>query len=193
MSFISSAKLVELVQRADPSGQMQVRIVDTNSLVLGTDPFNPTTSVSFSSEAVHPLTVARSEPPPVNQPTASTTPVTRARRSRRSYMYLLDFRGKTTECRSLPELLAEGLKAIEGYRPGTLDKLSEMKPRTKRIVARNASLLFEQKALAEKYSEPLGNGWWFGTNNSANETQMWLQRAAQIAGLVWNKEISTSL
>ncbi len=39
----------------------------------------------------------------------------------------------------------------------------------------------------------LGPGWWFGTNNSADETLTWLRRGADLAGLEWGKDITTSI
>jgi hypothetical protein len=69
------------------------------------------------------------------------------------------------------ELLAESLKAIELSRPGTLEKLSHIKPKSKRIVSHVKKALFDSKHLSEGYGAKLLNGWWYGTNNSAQETK----------------------
>jgi hypothetical protein len=193
LSFTSTTKLAELIDAADPQRTMQVRILNANQLALGTDPLNPTKIIDLSNETVRSIS---SENSVEEGPTSAPAPVSRGpttRVSRQSGKYLLDMKGQTTECRSLKELLSTGLKALEKSHPGTLDKLSQIKPRTKRIVARNADSLFDQPELVENYAEELVNGWWFGTNNSADETITWLRRGAEIAGLAWGKDFSTSL
>jgi hypothetical protein len=107
--------------------------------------------------------------------------------------YWLAIRGKRIECESLKELLAEGLKAIERTKPGTFDNLSRIRGRSRRIVARDANQLFDKPHLVKEYAEPLINGWYYGTNNSARETNVWLQRAAECAGLAWGVDFTTNL
>lgn len=97
------------------------------------------------------------------------------------------------ECGSLRELLGESLKALEGARPGTLDKLSHIKPKSKRIVSHDKKALFDSEHLSEEYGAKLLNGWWYGTNNSAQETNTWIERAAGCAGLKWGKDVRTSI
>jgi len=60
-----------------------------------------------------------------------------------------------------------------------------IKSRTRRIVARDPSHLFDKQHLSEDHSERLIDGWWYGTNNSASQTRAWLQRACSCAGLKW--------
>jgi hypothetical protein len=145
---------------------MFVRVLSANKLAIGADPFHPTNVIDLSKELV----------------------------SRQSGKYLLDISGRTIECTSLRELLAEGLRALEKYKPGMLEQLSVIKPRTKRIVARDPARLFDQQELVANYAERLGvDGWWYGTNNSADETNAWLRRAAELAGLSWGKDVSTTL
>jgi hypothetical protein len=81
----------------------------------------------------------------------------------------------------------------EEAQPGTLDKLSLLKQRTKRIVARTPKHLFERDHLTEKCSDQLIDGWWYGTNNSARETKEWLKRACSCSGLNWQDNFKTSL
>jgi hypothetical protein len=103
-------------------------------------------------------------------------------------------KGKRTECRSLKELLALALLSIEKAAPGTFHKLTHVKPRSRRIGARNPKDLFDKQHLAKDYAEKLGKeGWYFGTNNSAAETGNWLQPASEIAGLKWGEQFKTSL
>ena len=90
-------------------------------------------------------------------------------------------------------MLSEGLKAFERHKSGTLEKLSNISPRSKHIVARDRYTLFNNTELSENYSEVLIDDWWYGTNNSAQETEAWLRRGAELCGLKWDKDITTSL
>ncbi len=187
VSFISAAKLVELVQSANKGGEMFVRVVSGNRLALGNDPMLPTISIDLSREKVGPYSEAK-----VAVPEPAADPVV-ARASRRSGDYWVEVRGNRIECGSLKELLAETLKAIEVTAPGTLEKLSHIKPRSKRIVSHDKKALFDLEHLSEEYGAKLANGWWYGTNNSAPETKTWLKRAVGCAGLKWGKDVRTSL
>jgi hypothetical protein len=145
--------------------------------------------IDLSKELVRPFSLDET-----NGKASSAETTKPPRMSRQSGKYLLDINGRTMECTSLRELLAEGLRALEKYKPGMLEQLSVIKPRTKRIVARDPARLFDQQELVANYAERLGvDGWWYGTNNSADETNAWLRRAAELAGLSWGKDVSTTL
>ncbi|MGA3399416.1 MAG: hypothetical protein ABSC95_09355 [Acetobacteraceae bacterium] len=195
VSFIAASKLVELLTAANVRRDMHVRVLTANQLALGVDPLHPTSVIDLSKEVIRALfqgeSEATAEPPPPPSP-APARPTTSGRVSRQSGKYLLAVRGQTIECTSLKHLLAEGLRTLESYQNGTLDKLSRVKPRTKRIVARDPANLFDQTELSEKYSEKLIDGWWFGTNNSAAETNAWLERACSLAGLEWGKDFTVT-
>ena len=91
------------------------------------------------------------------------------------------------------DLLAGGLRALQEARPGTLEKLSHIKPRSRRIVARHPKDLFDKDHLAQEYAVKLSDGWYYGTNNSAQETNAWLERASSCAGLKWGAEFKTNM
>lgn len=184
MTFIKASKLSDLLKSA--GGDLHVCILTPNQLALGVDPLNPTSVIDLSQEALLPM---RGKPPV----TEASTPEPKFRSSRSTGRYLIKFKGKMIECRSLKEMLAEGLKAIESHKPGTLEKLSTIKPRTKRIVAHEPKHLFEEPELVKKYSDRLMNGWWYGTNNSAGETKTWLKRACELAGLTWGRDFDADL
>jgi hypothetical protein len=59
--------------------------------------------------------------------------------------------------------------------------------------ARGSKLLFDRDDLAKNYAEKLNEGWFFGINNSANETNTWLERACSCAGMTWGQKFKTSL
>src|SRR5438876_11413595 len=102
-------------------------------------------------------------------PQALTPEAGDSKTSRRSGDCWFEIKGRRIDCRSLKELLSGGLRALEEARPDTLEKLSHIKPRTRRIVARDPKQLFDREHLAELHSEPLIDGWSYGTNNSAAE------------------------
>jgi hypothetical protein len=184
ISFISASKLAELLGAADKQHDMHVRVLTTNQLALGVDPLHPTTVIDLSKEVVRSLT--GDDEAAVGPPSGIPSPTRRP--SRQTGNYPMEILGQRVVCISLKHLLSEGLKRIEAHQQGTLDKLSRVKKRTKRIVARDRAGLFDKVKLQEKYSEKLTDGWWFGTNNSADETKAWLQQACYIARLEWGKD-----
>jgi hypothetical protein len=180
VSFIESGRLISLIRKADPNGKLKCVIRD-GRLALGSDPFNPEWFVDLSTEAVEGF----NRPPATDEKSGEEkTPV-----SRRSGSYAVELRGRKISSTSLKLLLRDALVAIESTSPGTLEKLSHIKPYSKRIVARDPSLLFESSHLSDEFSEKLVHEWWFGTNNSAQEVRAWLERAATCAGLTWGRDL----
>jgi hypothetical protein len=198
LSIIGSAKLAKLLTQADPTKSMYVRVLSSNRLALGTDPLKPTLVVDLSREAITPFAESKISEGSGAGNTLESSPDLREgvtlRGTRRSGDYWFEIKGRRANCHSLKELLANALLAIERATPGTLEKLSHVKPRSRRIVSRDPRLLFDKPHLARDYAERLGTiGWFYGTNNSANETNAWLQRACEIAGLKWHEQFKTSL
>lgn len=197
ISFIRASKLVDLVKEADARHEMHVRLIGANRLALGVDPLRPTHIIDLSNERVGPYDSSDS----AGIPEVPFSPFTvepqqksdNVKIMRRSGDYWFEINGSREECMSLKELLSGGLRALEQARPGTLEKLSNIKLRTRRIVARDRNELFDRAHLTKEYSEKLTDGWWFGTNNSANETNAWLRRACSCAGLKWGEKFKTSL
>jgi hypothetical protein len=198
MSFIAAAKLVELLATADAQRNMYVRMLDTDRLAIGVDPFRPTQVIDFSKEQIGPWAPgelnAVSQQYNVSSPaSAPVDNIEGPRITRRTGAYWFEIAGRRVECSSLKDLLAEGLRALEGACPGTFEKLSLMKPRSRRIVARDPKDLFDKGHLTQRYAERLVDGWWYGTNNSNPETNTWLQRACSCSGLKWDEDFKTSL
>jgi hypothetical protein len=201
LALLSSPKLVDLVRSADPHGEMCVTILNDHSLALGTDPLKPSTVIDFSSEEVRSYT---NSPTGSGMATAveslSADPALRTgamhayqRTTRNLGIRWFELNGDRTECGSVKGLLLKGLRSIETQYQGTIEKLSHIKKRTKRIVARDRNDLFEDPKLVKKYSEPLLDAWWVGTNNSSAEVEAWLKQAVSMAGLQWGKDFRTSL
>jgi hypothetical protein len=188
---ISASKLAELLRTADQQKTMYVRVLSASRLGLGTDPDRPTLTLDLSKERIGPY----NRPGPDHTDIqfgdgAQTLPPngTAAKLTRRSGDYGLEIKGRRVSCRSLKEMLSEGLRALEAAAPGTVEMLSNIKARSRRIVARDPNHLFDKQHLTKKYAEQLMPGWWYGTNNSARETEGWLQRACSLAGLEWGRD-----
>lgn len=190
-SYMHTKKLTQLLTEADPSGDHAVWI-QNDRLVLGRDPHNPIKIIDFASEEVCTMKGGGGVAT-VGEVLSAPSPLISTRSTRTTGRYQIELKGIATECRSLKEVLAEGLKALEKLHRGTLDKLTTIKPRTKRIVARDAKSLFDQDELVQRYAEKLMDGWWFGTNNSADETNRWLKRGCELAGLQWGKDFIVRL
>lgn len=198
-TFMPAPKLGAMLS-SDTCRNMVIWVLDVNRLVLGTDPLRPTQVIDFQEEKIGPYNqVGRpqpAEPPGTRLPvTPSTVPpnVNRPKLSRRSGDYWFEINGHRTACGSLKEVLSGGLRALQEARPGTLEKLSHIKPRSKHIVAHDPNHLFTNPELVKTCTERLVNGWWYGTNNSAPETNRWLERACQMSGLRWGVDFKTSL
>ena len=189
LSYTPTSTLVDLLKMADPNGTMYVRVQSDSTLVLGTDPLKPSKVIDLSGESVAPYATsgaAGSQPSKVTR-RADVRP------GRRSGDYWFEVEGERVWCGSLKELLAKALLRLERIRPGTLDNLSRIRGRNRRIVARDPDGLFTKPHLVQDYAETLGNGWYYGTNNSARETNVWLKRASECATLEWDTEFRTSL
>jgi hypothetical protein len=186
LAFIQASKLIDLLRSADKRGEMYVRVMSANRLALGADPMNPTTSIDLSKELVGPFaksTAGVPEPEPQSSPKSA----------RRSGDYWFEIKGKQKKVSSVRELLGEALRGMEAHSPGTLEKLSYIRPKKKRIVSRDKKALFDSEHLVDKFAEKLMNGWWYGVNNSTVETENWLKRACECAGLKWGESFRTSL
>jgi hypothetical protein len=183
VSLIKTQRLRELLQSADPTGEMFAQILPDGRLGLGSDPFRPEVGIDFGAERA--LQISAEGLPSQQQP--AELPRQRGRPA-----YDFELRGQVIRSGSLKEVLRHGLLAFERMVPGTLEKLSLIKPRSKRIVAHDRNDLFESRNLTKDFSERLDADWWFGTNNSAQETRAWLERAAACSGLDWGRDCSTN-
>jgi len=189
-AIIRASKLVELLTQADASRTLNVKIIDGNLLGLGVDPSRPTYKIDLSNELLD--RCANDDPAEIEE-LKHTAISGDATVSRRSGIYWFELMGQRIDCHSLKTLLSKALITLESIRPGTLEKLSRIKPRTRRIVARDRHDLFEQGHLVKQFSAPLSEGWWYGTNNSALETKTWLKKACRCARISWDAEMKLSI
>ena len=190
ISYLRTAKLAELLSQANKQVCQDIWLHE-GRLVLGVAPDQKIFWVNFAEECLSSFNGPTTTSDIVGVLQASDKkPEQRLRPFRASGKYELLFRGESVPCRSLREGLAEGLRRLELAKPGTLEKLSQIKGRTKRVVARLPSDLFTDAALVETYSEELMEGWWFGTNNSADETRKFLEQGCNLAGFEWLKDVA---
>ena len=87
---------------------------------------------------------------------------------------------------SATQLLVEGLNLVEDAVPGTLDKFTQRKGRSKRAVAKTREELYDVPH-PSSHSQQLKSGFFVATNNKDSEARGYLQQAVEIAGLHWGK------
>jgi hypothetical protein len=181
---------VELLHAADPKGVMYVKILTTTQLGIGANPLQHSSVIDLAREeirsaAAEPLTAVDD----ADSRVAPTVSPPSQRQPRRTGKYLLSFKGTDYDCLSLKHMLAEFLKAAEKHHPGTLENLSHVQPRTKKIVARNRSDLSNVPEKLDEFAEELMPGWWYWTNNSADETVSWIKRGCTSAHLRFDHDV----
>jgi hypothetical protein len=173
--YMSSDNLVGLIKSIDPNGEMFVSVLGSERMIIGKDPLKPTYVIDFSKEVVAPLD-------PTDEPVEQNM-------DRPFWFELLG--KKRVEFDSLGELLRGALRDIQKARPDTLDKLTQIQQRSKRIVAREKRLLDEK--MGETFGAELCDGWFYRTINGTRETRAWLERACKCAGLKWGKDFNTNV
>jgi len=188
-TFIAAARLIDLISAVGAPSRLYLRVLSETEVAVGTDPFHPTHVVDLSREVVG----VSSEGAGIPIAKAVQQQFTPSVTARRTGTYWVRVGARQLDCGSLKQLLFEGLRALEKARPGTLEKLSRIKLRSRRIVARDPRQLFDKPQLAQKFAAPLLDEWWFGTNNSASETNAWLERAFACAGLPMGPDNRTNM
>jgi hypothetical protein len=190
---IPTKVLIRLLREVDPIGSGVVQIVDRARLAVGAGSMAGISIIDLATESIESAKSARTFARNYPAKSKKRDEFAVSRLKAPAGKYLLQVGDEVSEHSSLKELLAAGLSVLEMLSPGTLEKLSAIKPRSKRIVARNRNDLFESNALAAQYGERLNTVWWFGTNNSSQETNSWLRRGCEMASLKWGSEFNTSL
>jgi len=149
-----------------------------NGLVFGSFP-TPTSRYDFAFERI--VSLGTSDERQLAKEVVSLTG--RAKRFRAPYE--IETATKIYKVASATQALVEGLKIIEAERPGTLEKLSAFKKRSKRAVARSFSDLYDTPH-PKSHAAQLPNGFWVGTNNQSYEAIGVLRHAADIANIEFN-------
>lgn len=101
---------------------------------------------------------------------------------------------ETKEFRRLSDLLKWVLLKLHTKQSDLFDKLENIVPRSKRIVARRKEDLFINKPeLAKKHSWRIGDSHWMNTNNSSQETARWIERATDLCGFEMGLDVRLNL
>jgi hypothetical protein len=176
--FVSASEFALALESAAGSGDC-LMLVPHVGICLANNPFQPLQRFDFQTEMFVPIAIGG----------GSAKAIISGETTRRTGEFEVSLLGQTIRSGSLKSLLAKFLQEIERHRPGTLSSLTEVKARTRRIVARKKEDLFDNPHLAEGFSEPLGNGWFVNTNNSKQQVQRWLEEATKAGGLEWGKDV----
>ncbi len=188
-AVIQISKAVGLLNEARNSG-LSLLWIEGNAIALGFAPSHTELRLDLISES---LVSEPNRRPAGNGCTEQTGAacagknasrvLSRSEGGRRTGHYSVSIDGARHDATSQKSLLLVALAAIERARPGTLEKLSQEKGRTKRIVARNRDNLHANPILGRKFGVRLNDEWWLTTNNSFAETQRFIRRAAWHAGM----------
>jgi excisionase family DNA binding protein len=104
--------------------------------------------------------------------------------------YRVTLRGRSFSASSFIEVLLSVLRELAAADATFLDRLAAVRRRKRRYVARDPRLLFGDRVdLAEKFSKPLGDGWWVGANFSNAEKEQALKAACAVAGLRYGVDL----
>ncbi|WP_333605216.1 hypothetical protein [Novosphingobium sp.] len=173
------AQLKSLVENFSsvPLGAQHVWLDDRHGLVVGDYP-TPQMRFDFASEAL----VSVAPAPPTEKRVISFL----AQARRVGQKYELETEEAIYKFGSATQLLIEGLNIIEENFPGTLEKFSMRKGRSKRAVARTRAEICDYPH-PDSHSAELKSGYFAATNNKDPEARGFLREAAEIAGLKWGK------
>jgi excisionase family DNA binding protein len=121
-------------------------------------------------------------------PIRTHPPRTRATRRRDTITFTL--LGTVREAGSAIDLLTQVVEQLAAKDPSFLERLSQVKGRTRRYVARQKEDLYPGRPdLVQQYSKQLKSGWWLGTNYNSNLIYSIVKKSCQIAGLRWGADL----
>lgn len=97
--------------------------------------------------------------------------------------YSVRLRDKTLVAETLADILLAVLRRLEELAPGTLERLSQVSRRKRRMVARRRVDLYPGRPDLADMSRHVVNGWYVGTNCSLKDARAILTHASVAAGL----------
>lgn len=105
------------------------------------------------------------------------------------------FRGRTERFRGGKELLVGVFERLLQEDAQLYEKLEpHLKGRTRQYLARDRSAIYPNDLkLAKTQSEPLSDGWWIGTNSSNSTKREQIQKACQVAEIVFGEDLIVKL
>jgi hypothetical protein len=187
--FVSADALITALQGLGKPTEVFVSISNGATLLAGDNPARPAFAFDFISETFASET-GKAAPTPWVQAIAAPEPT--LLHGRTTGVYSVDIKGSRRSFGSMKQLLKETILQLSQGDETFLQRLSNEKSRTRRIVARRPEELFSKPHLVKAHAEELIPGWWLNTNNSAEQVKKWIFVAARIANLTLNRDIRLS-
>jgi len=191
-AFMKRSHFMRLLNEIPHDEDVWLKIRNETTIEIAASPGEPEYLIDFAQEEIIKLdsTRASKETKEPNNRMLDCIYPGMPPNGRTTGIFVFRIKGKEVPATSLKAYLLRALYCIEREAPGTLEKLSQIRNQTKRIVARDRTSLFEGKKddFIEKHSFDLGNGYFVGTNNSADEVDNWLHKAVVAAGLTWGTD-----
>lgn len=176
-----SGKLIALIRAADPSGRLHLKVLDDRRLALFSEWVALQAVIDLGSESIQ---KGVADEPLATRPTPFGPRVVEIdfHAERTSGPCHAEFDSVRIPARSQKELLIRSFMYLEDAFPGTLERLSHVKRRTKRIVSETVGELYERPHLS-RYATRILDRWWVATNNKSDEVRDWIRIAARLAGV----------
>ena len=101
-----------------------------------------------------------------------------------------EIKGERVKARSARETLAVLIVKFDRDDPEFMERFYvAATTRSRRLVSRNRSDLYDKPHLAE-HAMKLKNGWWLGTNLSRNQIRSHIKTACSVAGITFGKDLT---
>jgi len=182
---VKAAKLINLIQKIPNFQDMWLRHGNDGLLLIGKNPLDAEFYFDFSSENFVPLE-NRPQLQPEHKKVAAPPEIINGRATGRNSIVL---NGVERNYQSQKQLLRGTILYFASLDENFLERLSQEKPRSRRLVARKKSMLFDNVSLTNNCSEELLHGWWWNTNNSKQQAEKWIRLMARISGHDWADNI----
>ena len=111
-----------------------------------------------------------------------------SRRPRGKYRY--ELLGEEGAADTLGKLLVSVLRRLADLDASFLEKYGQGQGRTRLFVSRNPSTMYLGREDLSKYTVEVCQGWWVGTNYSRTDIRRLLRAACQVAGLIWEVDLT---
>jgi|GEM_PF-4893326 len=191
--FSTAGKLLSALRNSDLKPDYRVAVLDGQTLSIGPAPSPQAFVFDFETETLKTGVGTPSSRPHTPAVRFDDRDLPQGRAQRATGRYTFTHNDVAFARSSLADLLEAVLAYLEKQKPGALEKLSAIKKRTRRIVARDKRDLFDKTHLAKDHARMITGGWWMGTNNSSAETRNWIRQACDAAGIDFVTEVSIGI
>ena len=105
-------------------------------------------------------------------------------------LLVLLFDGERYDTGNSIQTLIKVLNVFQYRFPDFMEKFASCTRTNRRqLVARRPEDLYSSEHLVRKYSKPLGNGWWLGSNNNADYMRDKIRTACEVAGVSFGRQL----